>query len=70
VNIDLEVWIDCDLAPLQQIGVLSHDRGQVRFKYIRKWLAQERVSFSIDPQLKVGYGSSYQEAAHFWQTSR
>jgi serine/threonine-protein kinase HipA len=59
MNIDLEVWIDCDLVPLQQIGVLSHDRGQVRFKYLHKWLAQEKFAFSIDPQLSLDEGSFF-----------
>jgi serine/threonine-protein kinase HipA len=34
----LEVWLDCDLCPLQKVGTLSHERGQVRFHYDRLWL--------------------------------
>jgi serine/threonine-protein kinase HipA len=59
MNIDLEVWIDCDMAPLQQVGFISHDRGQVRFKYIREWLVQEKVAFALDPHLSLDEGSFF-----------
>jgi hypothetical protein len=29
----LEVWLDSDLGPAAQVGLLSQDRGQVRFRY-------------------------------------
>lgn len=49
----LEVWLDCDLLPMCQIGTLAHDRGQVRFRYRPQWL--ERPSaFAIDPSLSLG----------------
>ncbi len=49
---DLEVWLDCDLCPAQRLGTLSHDRGQVRFRYDRDWLRRP-LAFSIDPQLTL-----------------
>ena len=49
----LEVWIDCDLCPLQPLGMLAHDRGQVRFHYDPRWLAQRDIAFAIDPQLSL-----------------
>ena len=52
MNNDLEVWLDCDLCPMQKLGMLSHDRGQVRFFYDREWLKQP-IAFSIDPQLSL-----------------
>ena len=36
----LEVWLDCDLANACLVGALAHDRGQIRFRYERSWLAQ------------------------------
>jgi serine/threonine-protein kinase HipA len=51
----LEVWIDCDLTPLQQIGTLSHDRGTVWFEYEKAWL-DNPVAFQIDPELHLGEG--------------
>lgn len=52
MNNDLEVWLDCDLCPMQKLGMLSHDRGQVRFSYDREWL-KHPIAFSIDPQLSL-----------------
>lgn len=49
---DLEVWIDCDLGPPCRVGTLSHDRGQVRFRYERAWLADPRA-FALDPDLSM-----------------
>ena len=48
----LEVWLDCDLLPLCQIGTLVHDRGQVRFRYLAQWL-QHPCAFAIDPSLSL-----------------
>ncbi len=48
----LEVWLDCDLGPACQVGTLSHDRGQVRFRYAPAWLADPRA-FSLDPDLSL-----------------
>ncbi len=49
----LEVWIDADIVgELQLVGSLSHDRGQVRFRYHDEWLKQ-RIAFELDPDLKL-----------------
>lgn len=48
----LEVWLDGDLGPAVQVGVLSHDRGQVRFRYERGWLRDPRA-FSLDAGLAL-----------------
>ena len=48
----LEVWLDSDLGPAVQVGVLSHDRGQVRFRYERGWLSDPRA-FSLDAELAL-----------------
>ncbi len=50
---NLEVWLDCDLAPACRVGTLAHDRGQVRFHYDREWLKGARA-FAIDPDLSLG----------------
>ena len=52
----LEVWLDCDLCPMQRLGTLAHDRGQVRFHYDKPWLAQQDIAFAIDPQLNLDAG--------------
>lgn len=44
----LEVWIDSDLVEPSRVGMLAHDRGQVRFEYDRGWLARTGA-FPIDP---------------------
>ena len=49
----LEVWLDCDLAPMCRVGTLAHDRGQVRFHYDPGWL-QTPWAFALDPQLTLG----------------
>ncbi len=56
MNRPLEVWLDCDLCPRQRLGMLSHDRGQVRFQYEAQWLAQQDMAFAIDPQLSLDAG--------------
>lgn len=33
MNGSLEVWLDCDLCPLQRLGTLTHDHGQIHFHY-------------------------------------
>lgn len=48
----LEVWLDNDLGPACQVGALSHDRGQVRFRYERAWLSDARA-FALDPDLSL-----------------
>ena len=53
---ELDVWLDCDLCPPQRLGVLAHDRGQVRFRYEPAWLAQQDLAFAIDPQLNLDAG--------------
>lgn len=50
---NLEVWLDCDLAPACRVGTLAHDRGQVRFHYDREWLKGPHA-FAIDPDLSLG----------------
>ena len=49
---ELEVWLDCDLAPVSMVGKLSHDRGQIRFRYAKEWL-QKPWSFMVDPSLTL-----------------
>lgn len=40
---DLEVWLDSDLDDMRRVGTLSHDRGQVRFRYDKAWIKRARV---------------------------
>lgn len=54
----LEVWLDCDLAPMCRVGTLAHDRGQVRFHYDPSWL-QTPWAFALDPQLTLGHGQHF-----------
>ena len=63
----LEVWLDCELCPRQQLGTLAHDRGQVRFRYDPRWLAQQEIAFAIDPQLSLDAGPFFPkpEAGNF-----
>ena len=51
-NTVLEVWLDCDLTPACLVGTLGHDRGQIRFRYERAWLADARA-FALDPDLSL-----------------
>lgn len=55
----LEVWLDCDWCPLEQLGTLIHDRGQVRFQYEKTWLMQRELAFAIDPHLTLDAGSFF-----------
>ena len=49
----LEVWLDADfVGEPQLVGNLSHDRGQVRFRYHNDWLKQ-RIAFELDPDLTL-----------------
>lgn len=66
MNRDLEVWIDCELCPVQRLGTLSHDRGQIRFRYDNAWLTQD-IAFAIDPRLGLDAGSFFPkpEAGNF-----
>ena len=63
----LEVWLDCDLCPMQRLGTLTHDRGQVRFHYYKAWLTQQDIAFAIDPQLTLDAGPFFPkpEAGNF-----
>ena len=54
----LEVWLDSDLLESTLVGVLAHDRGQVRFEYSAGWLAGASA-FPIDPALPLGTGSHF-----------
>ena len=58
----LEVWLDCDLCPMQRLGTLAHDRGQVRFHYDKTWLTQQDIVFAIDPQLTLDAGPFFPKA--------
>lgn len=49
---ELEVWLDCELAPCCRVGTLAHDRGQVRFRYAKEWLQDPRT-FMLDPDLSL-----------------
>lgn len=40
-------------VPMQRLGTLAHDRGQVRFHYDKIWLTQQDIAFAIDPQLTL-----------------
>jgi len=48
----LEVWLDDDLGAPCQVGTLAHDRGQIRFRYVRSWLDHPRA-FALDPDLSL-----------------
>jgi serine/threonine-protein kinase HipA len=48
----LEVWLDGDLAPACPVGILAHDRGQIRFQYNSDWLRDPRA-FALDPDLSL-----------------
>ena len=48
----LEVWLDGDLGPPCLVGILAHDRGQIRFHYERGWLRDARA-FALDPDLSL-----------------
>lgn len=53
MNQTLEVWLDSEFDPMTRVGSLSHDRGQVRFVYDKKWLQDPRA-FALDPDLSLG----------------
>ncbi len=57
----LEVWLDSDLAPIQRIGVLSHDRGTVWFEYEKAWL-KNPLAFQLDPELQLAEGPIFPNA--------
>ena len=49
----LEVWLDVDfLEGMHKVGMLSHDRGQVRFRYDSSWL-NHPACFMLDPDLSL-----------------
>ena len=48
----LEVWLDHDKGPCCLVGLLSHDRGQIRFRYEPSWLTDKRA-FALDPDLSL-----------------
>ncbi len=62
----LEVWLDCDLGPATRVGLLSQDRGQVRFRYEDAWIKDARA-FSLDLGLDLDDGTFYPrpEAGNF-----
>ena len=57
-NSVVEVWLDCDFYPAQKIGMLHHDRGQIRFHYDAAWIKQP-AAFMIDPQLTLDEGAFF-----------
>lgn len=59
---ELEVWLDGDLCPMQRLGTLAHDRGQVRFHYDKAWLRQQDIAFAIDPNLSLDAGPFFPKA--------
>lgn len=67
MSASLEVWLDCNLCPMQRLGTLAHDRGQVRFHYDKTWLTQQDIAFAIDPQLILDAGPFFPkpEAGNF-----
>lgn len=67
MSAELEVWLDCDLCPMQRLGTLAHDRGQVRFHYEKSWLVQQDIAFAIDPKLNLDAGPFFPkpEAGNF-----
>jgi len=52
----LEVWIDTIQTGLQQIGLMHHEHGHIRFQYIDQWL-DHKYRFNIDPHLSLDKGS-------------
>lgn len=52
-NNKLEVWLDANfLGQMHKVGMLAHDRGQVRFHYDRDWLKHPSC-FALDPDLTL-----------------
>lgn len=52
-NSKLEVWLDANfLGQMHKVGVLAHDRGQVRFHYDKDWLKHPSC-FALDPDLTL-----------------
>ena len=62
----VEVWLDADFLERTRVGILSHDRGTVRFAYDPAWLKNAQ-SFALDPDLTLGEGSYFPnlEAGNF-----
>lgn len=55
----LEVWLDADfLGQPYRVGFLSHDRGQVRFRYDTDWLSNP-ACFNLDPDLSLDSGTFF-----------
>lgn len=56
-NNKLEVWIDADfIDTMTKVGILSHDRGNVRFNYDKGWL-EHPSRFDIDPDLSLDHAT-------------
>jgi serine/threonine-protein kinase HipA len=53
-NNKLEVWLDSDLGEPCLVGMLAHDRGQIRFQYEKSWLLDSRA-FALDPDLSLDH---------------
>lgn len=57
-NERLQVWLDCDLGPLGEVGSLFHDSGQVRFQYDPSWVSAPSA-FALDPGLTLDAGAFF-----------
>lgn len=52
-NNKLEVWLDANfLGKMHKVGLLAHNRGQVRFHYDKAWLKHPSC-FALDPDLTL-----------------
>lgn len=50
---EMQVWLDADfVGEPQWVGILHHDRGQLRFSYREDWL-KSPIAFALDPDLTL-----------------
>jgi serine/threonine-protein kinase HipA len=61
VTDEVEVWLDADLLERTRVGILSHDRGTLRFVYEPAWLKNPQA-FALDPDLSLGEGTYFPNA--------
>jgi serine/threonine-protein kinase HipA len=61
VSDEVEVWLDADFLQRTRVGMLSHDRGTLRFAYEPAWLKNPQA-FALDPDLSLGEGSYFPNA--------
>lgn len=57
----VEVWLDADFLERTRIGVLTHERGTLRFVYQPEWLKNSQA-FALDPDLSLGDGTYFPNA--------